>query len=263
MSPLDFLLIASVAIYPLLLALEHLVPARWQPALPAWRTLGALFFVAFSVLSYTLPQALPAAWFEATSLLPGASLGVAGGTVAGYLAVSLVGYGWHRAVHASPLLWRLFHQAHHAPKRLDVSSAAIFHPSEMVFYILMPLAVTTLVLGLDPVAAGLVGLISTFNALFQHANIATPRWLTWFAQRPEAHSIHHAEHAHNYGDFPLWDRLFGTYREGVGFRREVGFASEASRRWWAMAMCRDVSSTATPARPGSTAQAQAQARARA
>jgi len=239
LSLTDGLLVATAAVYPLLLAIEHVWPARWQPALPAWRTVGALFFIAFSAVSFYLPQALPAAWFEA-SLLPGASLGVAGGTVVGYLAVSFVGYAWHRSAHASPLLWRLFHQAHHASKRLDVSSAAIFHPSEMVFYTLMPLAVTTLVLGLDPVAAGLVGLISTFNAVVQHANVRTPRWLTWVMQRPEAHSIHHAEHAHNYGDFPLWDRLFGTYREGVGFRHEAGFASAASRRWWAMAFFRDV-----------------------
>lgn len=256
MSHTDLILLAAAAVYPLLLAVEHLAPARWQPALPAWRTIGALFFVAFSAVSFYLPLALPPAWFEA-SLLPGASLGLAGGTVLGYLAVSLVGYAWHRAAHASPLLWRLFHQAHHAPKRLDVSSAAIFHPTEMVFYTLMPLAVTTLVLGLDPLAAGFVGLISTFNAVFQHANLATPRGLTWIMQRPEAHSIHHAEHAHNYGDFPLWDRLFGTYREGVGFRPEAGFAAEASRRWWAMACFRDVNAPTAPGRTGVAARVRA------
>ena len=165
---------------------------------------------------------------------------MAGGAVVGYLAVTLVGYAWHRAAHASPWLWRLFHQLHHAPNRLDVASSAIFHPSEMAFYTLMPLGVTTLVLGLDPLAAGIVGLLGVIDAVFQHANIATPRWLTWFMQRPEAHSIHHGEHAHNYSDFPLWDRLFGTYREGVAFRPRVGFAPAAARRWAAMLCFRDV-----------------------
>lgn len=239
MSTTDLLLYATLAVYPVLMALEHLAPARWQPRLPAWRTIGIGFFLLYAAVSYFLPQALPAAWFEA-SLLPGASLGVAGGTVAGYLAVTLAGYAWHRAAHASPWLWRLFHQMHHAPNRLDVASAAIFHPSEMAFYTLMPLAVTTLVLGLDPVAAGLVGLLGAFNTVFQHANIATPRWLSWLVQRPEAHSIHHAEHAHNYSDFPLWDRLFGTYREGVGFQPRAGFAPAVSGRWLAMLCLRDV-----------------------
>lgn len=239
MSTTDLLLYATLAVYPVLMAIERLAPARWQPRLPAWRTIGIGFFLLYAAISFYLPQALPAAWFEA-SLVPGAALGVAGGTVVGYLAVTLTGYAWHRAAHASPWLWRLFHQMHHAPNRLDVASAAIFHPSEMAFYTLMPLAVTTFVLGLDPVAAGLVGLLGMFNAVFQHASIATPRWLTWFMQRPEAHSIHHAEHAHNYSDFPLWDRLFGTYRAGEGFQPRAGFAPAASRRWGAMLCFRDV-----------------------
>jgi sterol desaturase/sphingolipid hydroxylase (fatty acid hydroxylase superfamily) len=243
----DLLLYASAALYPLLLAIEHLVPARWQPRLPWWRTRGVLFFLVFAAISVQLPLALPAAWFE-HSLLPGAQLGIAGGAVVGYLATTLVSYAWHRTVHQVPLLWRLFHQMHHAPQRLDVSSSAIFHPSEMAFYTLMPLAVTTLVLGIDPLAAAIVGLLATFNALFQHANIATPRWLSWLMQRPEAHSIHHAEHAHNYSDFPLWDGLFGSYREPGGFRAQVGFDEQAASRWWAMALFRDVNAAMPGAR---------------
>jgi sterol desaturase/sphingolipid hydroxylase (fatty acid hydroxylase superfamily) len=260
LSVADGLLIATAAVYPLLLATEHLKPARWLPSITAWRIVGTAFFLLFAAISFYLPQALPAAWFEA-SWLPGAALGVAGGTVVGYLAVTLVGYAWHRAAHASPLLWRLFHQMHHAPKRLDVASAFVFHPSEMIFYTLMPLAVTTLVLGLDPVAAGIVGLLGVINAVLQHANLATPRWLTWIAQRPEAHSIHHAVHAFNYSDFPLWDRLFGTYRDGgTRFQRESGFAEAASRRWGAMLAFRDVHAVDAGAATPTQASAQAPAR---
>jgi sterol desaturase/sphingolipid hydroxylase (fatty acid hydroxylase superfamily) len=246
MTITDLLLYASAALYPLLLAIEFLMPARWQPKLPGWHLRGLLFFVVFAAISVQLPLALPPAWFE-SSLLPGAQLGIAGGALVGYLTTTLVGYAWHRAVHRAPLLWRLFHQMHHAPQRLDVSSAAIFHPSEMAFYTLMPLVITTTVLGIEPVATALVGLLSTFNAVFQHANLATPRWLTWFMQRPESHSVHHAEHAHNYSDFPLWDRLFGTYREPAGFRSKVGFDDPAARRWWAMAVFRDVHASTSAA----------------
>lgn len=245
MTLIDILLWATAAIYPLLMLAEYLKPARWQPRLPLWRLRGALFFMLFAATSFYLPLVLPPAWFEA-GLLPGDALGVAGGALVGYLATTLVGYAWHRSVHRVPLLWRAFHQMHHAPQRLDVSSAAIFHPSEMVFYTLMPLAVTTLVLGLDPLAASFVGLLATFNAVFQHANLATPRWLSWLMQRPEAHSIHHAEHNHNFSDFPLWDRLFGSYREPDGFRAQAGFGPLTATQWVAMALGRDLSAAAEP-----------------
>ena len=184
---------------------------------------------------------LPAAWFEA-SLLSGAELGVAGGAIVGYLATTLVAYVWHRAVHRVPLLWRAFHQAHHAPNRLDATGAFVFHPTEMLVYTAMGIVVNVLLLGLDPVAAAIVGFAGVFNAVFQHTNLSTPRAIAWLIQRPEAHSIHHAYdvHAWNYSDFPLWDKLFGTYRAATGFQPRVGFDSEAASRWVAMAMLRDV-----------------------
>lgn len=243
MTTTDLLLCATVAVVPLLLALEWWRPARPQPRPAGWGWIGAAFFLTYAAVMVAVPQLLPAAWFQA-SLLPGAELGVLGGALVGHLSVTLVSYGWHRAAHASPTLWRLFHQMHHAPRRLDVASALIVHPSEMTFYTVMPMVVTTAVLGLDPVAASAVGLLGVINGVSQHANVRTPRWLTWFVQRPEAHSIHHEVHAFNYADFPLWDRLFGTYREGVGFRPGCGFPPAQSRRWWAMACFRDVGGTA-------------------
>jgi sterol desaturase/sphingolipid hydroxylase (fatty acid hydroxylase superfamily) len=184
---------------------------------------------------------LPASWFEA-SLLPGAQLGVAGGALVGYLATTLVGYGWHRAAHRVPLLWRVFHQMHHAPSRLDAAGAFVFHPTEMLMYTAIGLVVNALVLGLDPVAASIVGFLGVFNAVFQHADLDTPRWLAWLIQRPEAHSIHHAYEVHgwNYSDFPLWDMLFGTYRAAIGFQPRVGFDLSEGRRWATMALLRDV-----------------------
>jgi sterol desaturase/sphingolipid hydroxylase (fatty acid hydroxylase superfamily) len=254
MQTTDLLLYATAAVYPLLMLIEHRRPRRKQPALPAWRLIGFVSFLLYASISFYLPLALPASWFEA-SLLPGASLGVIGGAVVGLLATSLAGYAWHRAAHASPLLWRCFHQLHHAPRRLDVASASIFHPSEMVLYTLLPLTVTTLVLGLQPLAAAIVGLLATFNAVFQHADLRTPRWLSWLIQRPEAHSIHHSAHAWNYSDLPVWDRLFGTYRDRDDFVPTVGFEPAASARWVTMLLGMDAHTpspapTPAPATPG-------------
>lgn len=234
MPTTDLLLYATAAVWPLLVLIERLAPARWQPRPAGWRLTGLASFIAYASIGWTLPQALPAAFFE-RSLLPGAELGIAGGALAGWLLTTLAGYAWHRSAHRVPLLWRLFHQLHHAPQRLDALGAAIFHPSEMAMYTLIGLAVAGPLLGLTPVAASLVGLIGAFNAAFQHSNLATLRWLS-LVQRPEAHSIHHAREVHdwNYSGFPLWDRLFGTYREGDGFRSLVGFDDQASGRWLAM-----------------------------
>jgi sterol desaturase/sphingolipid hydroxylase (fatty acid hydroxylase superfamily) len=235
----DLLLYASAAVFPLFMLAERLMPARQQPRIAGWPAIGVGFFIAYALIAVLLPLALPASWFE-SSLLPGAEWGIADGAVVGYLATTLVSYVWHRAVHRVPLLWRAFHQMHHAPRRLDATGAFVFHPSEAAAYTLMGVAVNVMVLGLDPVAAAIVGFLGVFNAVFQHANLRTPRALAWLIQRPEAHSIHHAVHGWNYADFPLWDLLFGTYRRANGFQPSVGFAERESRRWAAMAAMRDV-----------------------
>lgn len=235
----DLLLYASGALFPAFLVAERLWPARQQPRIAGWPLIGSAFFVLYAVVSVALPLALPASWFEA-SLLSGAELGVVGGALLGYLATTFAGYFWHRAVHRVPLLWRVFHQMHHAPRRLDAAGAFVFHPTEMAAYTLLGTALNVFVLGLDPMAASIVGLLGVFNAVFQHANLRTPRALAWLIQRPEAHSIHHAVHGWNYSDLPLWDLLFGSYRAAAGFEREVGFAARESSRWAAMAAMRDV-----------------------
>jgi sterol desaturase/sphingolipid hydroxylase (fatty acid hydroxylase superfamily) len=239
MSAPDLLLYASAALFPLFVVAERLFPARRQPHVGGWPLIGVGFFVAYAAVAVLLPLALPASWFEA-SLVSGAELGIAGGTVVGYLATTFVGYVWHRAAHRVPLLWRAFHQMHHAPRRLDALGAFVFHPTEAAAYTLMGVAVSVIVLGLDPVAAAIVGLLGAFNALFQHANLRTPRALAWLIQRPEAHSIHHAVHGWNYSDFPLWDLLFDSYRAADRFEREVGFDEAKSGRWIAMAAMGDV-----------------------
>lgn len=141
-------------------------------------------------------------------------------------------------------MWRTFHQLHHAPQRLDMGGAAIFHPFEIAVYVVFATVTTTLVLGLSPEAAAVTGFVAQFYSFFQHANIRTPRWLGYSIQRPEAHFVHHQReiHAFNYGDLPIWDILFGTFRNpavvGLG---DVGFAAPADGRYGSMLACRDVS----------------------
>jgi sterol desaturase/sphingolipid hydroxylase (fatty acid hydroxylase superfamily) len=112
----------------------------------------------------------------------------------------------------------------------------------MVMQALMQLFATVIVLGLVPLAAALVGYVAAFYGLFQHWNVRTPRWLGYLIQRPEAHCEHHrlGVHADNYGDLPLWDLLFASFRNSATFAGECGFAAPADRRMLAMLAWRDV-----------------------
>ena len=99
-------------------------------------------------------------------------------------------------------------------------------------------------LGMSIEAAVIATLFLTFNAMFQHANISTPHWLGYLIQRPESHNIHHALGAHrnNYSDLPLWDMVFGTFRNPKTLEdTPVGFYKGASNRIPEMLIGMDVS----------------------
>ena len=197
---------------------------------------GFAFLTVQGLLATLTPLLIPEHWLQAHRLINLESLGVIGGAALGYAVVSLISYAWHRSAHTFPLMWRLFHQIHHSPQRMDMSGAALFHPFETVAFLLIGALTTTLILGLDPVAAALTGYIAAFYGYFQHMNIRTPRWLGYVIQRPEAHCIHHQRdvHAYNYGDLPVWDMLFGTFRNPDGFAGDVGFEKPATDRFGAM-----------------------------
>jgi len=228
--------------YLAMLAIETAWPARAFPPRRGWRWIGIAFLVGIGTVSTVVPLLVPADWLATHRWIDGTRLGIVGGTLAGWLVLSGLAYAWHRASHAWTPLWRAGHQLHHSPQRVDISGSTLFHPLEMVVQTLLQLSVTVVVLGLDPIAAALVGYVAAFHGLFQHWNVRTPRWLGYVIQRPEAHCEHHrlGVHANNYGDLPLWDLLFGTFRNPERFDGECGFAAPADRRMLAMLAWRDV-----------------------
>ncbi len=236
MSAIDIFGLLVPVTYLAMLGIEARFPARQFPPIPYWRLKGFCFLTVQGLLATLTPLVIPEHWLAAHRLINLEGLGVVGGAMLGYAVVSLVSYAWHRSAHTFSPMWRLFHQIHHSPQRVDMSGAALFHPLETVAFLLIGALVTTLVLGLDPVAAALTGYIAAFYGYFQHMNIRTPRWLGFIIQRPEAHCIHHQRdvHAYNYGDLPVWDMLFGTLRNPVGFEGAVGFDQPATNRLGAM-----------------------------
>jgi sterol desaturase/sphingolipid hydroxylase (fatty acid hydroxylase superfamily) len=230
------------ALFLLAMLLEKLAPREAQPPRRGWRLLGIVFFVVSGAINVGVPLLIPVGEIEAHALLPGTKLGVAGGAVVGFLAWGFFYYGFHRAEHRFDLLWRSLHQIHHSPSRVDVSGFAYTHPWETIVTALLSLALLVGVLGLRPEASAIVGLYSAVVAVVQHANVRTPPWFEWIMQRPEAHTRHHeyGEHAGNYADWPLWDKLFGTYRAATPRPLRYGFETEAANRLGAMLAAVDV-----------------------
>jgi sterol desaturase/sphingolipid hydroxylase (fatty acid hydroxylase superfamily) len=230
-----------------MLGIEALFPARTFPAIRFWRLQGIAFLVLAGILASTIPLLVPEDWLAGHRMMDLSGFGVIGGAAVGYLAVSLISYIWHRSAHTFPVMWRLFHQIHHSPQRMDMAGANFFHPLELTIFILMGTLTTTFLLGLDPVAAALTGYIAQFYAYFQHMNVRTPAWLGFVIQRPEAHCLHHQRdvHAWNYSDLPIWDMLFGTWRNPADFEGAVGFDTPATARFGAMLAFVDVNAPAS------------------
>ena len=228
-----------------MLAVESRRPARRFPLRKGWRRLGIAFLLLIATVGATVPMLLPPEWLAAHRWLDGSGLGVVGGTLVGWFVYSAVAYAYHRASHGVPAMWRLLHQIHHSPQRVDISGSVLFHPLDMVLQTVLQLFVTVVVLGLTPLAAALVGVVIAFHGMFQHWNVRTPQWLGCLIQRPEAHCEHHrlGVHAYNYGDFPLWDLLLGTFRNPPSFDGRCGFESPADCRLGAMLACVDVNAS--------------------
>jgi sterol desaturase/sphingolipid hydroxylase (fatty acid hydroxylase superfamily) len=228
--------------YFVALATEAIWPARRFPERRGWRWLGVGFLVLIGTVGAVVPQLLPLEWMAAHRWLDGTGLRVAGGTLVGWIVLSFVTYLYHRASHAWTPLWRMSHQIHHSPQQVDVSGSALFHPFEMVVQVLLQLFITVIVLGLDPLAASLTGVVAALHGIFQHWNVRTPRWVGYFVQRPESHCLHHERgvHARNFADFPLWDMLFGSFHNPERFDGACGFDAPADRRLGAMLAWRDV-----------------------
>ena len=146
-------------------------------------------------------------------------------------------------MHNNNRLWKIFHQMHHSAERLDTYGAFYFSPFDMIGFTLLGTICFSFIAGMPPQAITIILLVTNFFSIFQHANIKTPEWLGYVVQRPESHAIHHARgiHAYNYSDLPLFDIIFGTFRNPKTYSRETGFYNGASRRIGDMLLFKDIS----------------------
>jgi sterol desaturase/sphingolipid hydroxylase (fatty acid hydroxylase superfamily) len=245
-TPLDILTdpvsLIIIGMYLGLFLWESIFPARSQPRIKNWILYGVLMFMIYFYLSSYLPL-LTDQYLIRFQLLDIRNIPVAIEVLIGILLFQLGLYVWHRSMHRNNFLWRIFHQMHHSVERIDMPSAFIFSPFDMIGFTVLGSICSVLLIGLSPEATTLTLLINSFIGMFQHANIRTPVWLGYIVQRPESHSIHHAKgvHAYNYSDLPLFDILFGTFRNPKEFNEQAGFYMGASSRIGPMLLFRDIS----------------------
>jgi sterol desaturase/sphingolipid hydroxylase (fatty acid hydroxylase superfamily) len=223
------------------LAAERVSPGRPLPAVRGWY----LRAIAVNLAQLVITLATGRIWSELLGL--GSLFQLASWQspmlegFAAWFAGTFVFYWWHRLRHWGPL-WRIFHQVHHSPARIEVLTSFYKHPLEIAVNSLLSAALLFPLLGCSLLAGVWYNCFAATGEYFYHANLESPRWLRYLIQTPELHSIHHQYdvHAFNYGDIPLWDRLFGTFRAADGFAERCGFPDGAEQRLGDMLRFRDV-----------------------
>ena len=106
------------------------------------------------------------------------------------------------------------------------------HPLEILMDSLISSVVIYLLVGLGPAAGAAAMVLSGIGELFYHWNVKTPHWLGFIFQRPESHLVHHQEalHDYNYSDLPLWDMVFGTFRNPREWDKRCGLGEKNELR---------------------------------
>jgi sterol desaturase/sphingolipid hydroxylase (fatty acid hydroxylase superfamily) len=244
-GPLDILLdpvsLYILGLYALLILWEAIFPARQLPKIKYWQIKGIASFFFFFYLSTYLPLWY-AKWLPSAQLINLTEMNVLLASTLGILLYELGMYVWHRSMHKSNWLWRIFHQMHHSAERLDTYGAFYFSPFDMIGFTLLGTLCFSFIMGLPAQAVTIFLLVSNFFSIFQHANIKTPVWLGYIVQRPESHAVHHAKgvHAYNYSDLPLFDIIFGTFKNPKGYVKETGFYNGASSKMKEMLLFKEV-----------------------
>src|SRR6266850_1102045 len=107
---------------------------------------------------------------------------------------------WWHVLRHKNGFWLVFHQVHHSPSRIEIATSFYKHPLD----ILSDAILSALVL-YPPLGCSMMGAF-------------------WY----------------NFSDIPLWDRLFGTYKDATDFSSRCGFPRGAEEKLGAMWVFKDV-----------------------
>jgi sterol desaturase/sphingolipid hydroxylase (fatty acid hydroxylase superfamily) len=223
------------------LILERAAPGRELPNAPGWYG-RALIITMFQLGITFATNRLWSHLFGNASLFELAALHwpVVEGFI-GWFVGTFFFYWWHRIRHRRGW-WELFHQLHHSPARIEAITSFYKHPVEILADSALAAAVLYPLLGCSLEGAMWFNAFAAIGEFFYHSNFRSPRWLKYIIQTPELHSVHHQidVHAFNFGDLPVWDRLFGTYRDADDFAPQCGFPRHNERHLTHMLAFRNV-----------------------
>jgi sterol desaturase/sphingolipid hydroxylase (fatty acid hydroxylase superfamily) len=215
-----------------MMLIEYLAPGRSLPEVNRWWTRA----IALNAVQAGTVFLAGVSWdilFSGHAVIRIETvLGPLGGAIAGYFIITFIYYWWHRMRHKIPFLWRIFHQLHHSPQRIEIITSFYKNPVEIVGNSILSSAILYVLCGLTPQSATLAILLTGLAELFYHWNVRTPYWVGFIFQRPESHCIHHRRdwHTQNYADLPLWDMLFGTFNNPRSLDVQCGFRPKDEAR---------------------------------
>lgn len=234
----------SLALAAILFVFERIKPGSEVESSTGWYA-RAVFINLLQLVVLVAGSFTWSVWFGNVSLV---SLGeelppYAAGFLA-YFIFTFLFYWWHRLKHYSNTLWRIFHQVHHSPRRIEVLAANYLHPFDTASGLILGSFICSTLLGLGVEGIAWYSLYLSCMSYFLHANITVPRWVGYIIQTPQMHRRHHefGKHDTNYSDIVWWDMLFGTYENPKQPCKECGFTKEREIRVWDMLVCKDVHS---------------------
>ncbi|WP_165189535.1 sterol desaturase family protein [Caulobacter soli] len=139
-----------------------------------------------------------------------------------FLLYTFFDYWSHRLDH-SRVFWPL-HRFHHAAESFSILTAARVHPA--VFTAVVGAVLPGVLLGCDREALAEVGLAIIIIRLVVHSRVESNfGWIgRWIVQSPLHHRLHHSLNRMpiNLSLLPLWDRLFGTWRDAPQVAMRIG-----------------------------------------
>ena len=226
MDPRDFLTTLAVTLPMLALAtlIELALPMFRRPASQRGRVatnlkLTGMTLVWNGLLTWASAGVALALSVDGPGLMAELGIPFVVQVMGGFVVLDLsFGYLAHRAMHASPILWRA-HRIHHSDPFVDATTTFRNHPIEGLWRFLW-IIVPTWILGVPAEAVALQRLLTAINGVLEHSNIrvwpSLDRALSWFWVTPSMHKVHHSreriETDSNYGNIlSVYDRIFRTF----------------------------------------------------
>jgi hypothetical protein len=160
------MILLVVAIAAGMLAVERLWPAMELPRVDNWWARVAL--VNLVQLGIVLLAGVTwDRWLAQLALIRLQDhLGTLGQAAVAYLVSTFVYYWWHRLRHDSRWFWRICHQLHHSPRRIELVTSFYKHPVEITLNSLLSAAIVYPLLGCTVEAAALYTLFTAVAELF-------------------------------------------------------------------------------------------------